>query len=162
GACCGCSIGSPPPLTWPYCSTWAPRNRTRANATIPSSTCEGGGSRIAPCSPGCGAPWSSRTTTSTPPSRRSPDWWTSGWLLEGLAVTPHRQTLAHRLAGSTVYGVLGADLVLDIRHGRLGHAGQHAAYVTRLFRTRRAVTLGGLVCACPAPEDQLVLQGVEK
>jgi len=83
-------------------------------------------------------------------------------LLEGLAVTPHRQTLAHRLAGSTVYGVLGADLVLDIRHGRLGHAGQHAAYVARLFRTRRAVTLGELVCACPAPEDQLVLQGVEK
>ena len=61
-----------------------------------------------------------------------------------------------------MYGVLGADLVLDIRHGRLGHAGQHAAYVARLFRTRRAATLGGLVCACPAPEDQLVLQGVEK
>src|SRR5205814_4099302 len=34
--------------------------------------------------------------------------------------------------------------------------------LTRLFRTRRAVRLGGLVCACPAPEDQLVLQGVEK
>src|SRR5207302_10715321 len=76
-------------------------------------------------------------------------------LLEGLAVTPHRQTLAHRLAGSTVYGVVGADLVLDIRHGRLGHAGQHAAYVARLFRTCRAATLGGLEYACPAPAAQL-------
>jgi hypothetical protein len=83
-------------------------------------------------------------------------------LLEGLAVTPQRQTLAHRLAGSTVYGVVGADLVLDIRHGRLGHAGQHAAYVARLFRTCRAMPVGGLECACPAPEDRLVLQGVEK
>lgn len=83
-------------------------------------------------------------------------------LLEGLAVTPHRPTLAHRLAGSTVYGVVGVDLVLDIRHGRLGHAGQHAAYVAGLFRTRRTAALGGLQCACPAPEDQLVLQGVEK
>ncbi len=52
-------------------------------------------------------------------------------LLEGLAVTPQRSTLGHRLAGSTVFGVAGTDLVLDIRHGRLGHAGQHAAYVAR-------------------------------
>ena len=83
-------------------------------------------------------------------------------LLEGLAVTPQRSTLGHRLAGSTVFGVAGTDLVLDIRHGRLGHAGQHAAYVARLFRTRRTVALDGLECACPAPEDQLVLQGMEK
>jgi putative nucleotidyltransferase-like protein len=83
-------------------------------------------------------------------------------LLEGIAVTPQRPTLAHRLAGSTVYGVVGADLVLDIRHGRLGHAGQYAAYAARLFRTRRPVAFGGLACATPAPEDQLVLQGVEK
>jgi Uncharacterised nucleotidyltransferase len=83
-------------------------------------------------------------------------------LLEGLAVTPQRPTLAHRLAGSAVYAVVGTDLVLDIRHGRLGHAGQHAAYVSRLFRNRRPVALGGLECASPSPEDQLVLQGVEK
>ena len=83
-------------------------------------------------------------------------------LLEGIAVTPHRPTLANRLAGSTVYGVVGADLVLDIRHGRVGHAGQHAAYAARLFRNRRVATIGGLECARPAPEDQLVLQGVEK
>ena len=83
-------------------------------------------------------------------------------LLEGIAVTPHRPTLANRLAGSTVYGVVGADLVLDIRHGRVGHAGQHAAYAARLFRNRRAAALGGLELARPAPEDQLVLQGIEK
>ena len=83
-------------------------------------------------------------------------------LLEGLAVAAHAPTLANRLAGSTVYGVVGADLVLDIRHGRVGHAGQHAGYVARLFRNRRTVALGGLACAAPAPEDQLVLQGVEK
>ena len=29
---------------------------------------------IGRCSPGCGAPWSSRTTTCTPPSRRLPAW----------------------------------------------------------------------------------------
>jgi len=83
-------------------------------------------------------------------------------LLEGLGVVPHGPTLANRLAGSTVYRVAGADLVLDIRHGRLGHAGQHAGYVARLFRNRRTMALGGLACASPAPEDQLVLQGVEK
>jgi hypothetical protein len=83
-------------------------------------------------------------------------------LLDGLAVTRQRLTLAHRLAGSTVYAVVGADLVLDIRHGRLGHAGQHAGYVARLFQRARIATLGGLEYACPAPEDQLVLQGAEK
>src|SRR5207302_10220154 len=81
---------------------------------------------------------------------------------EGLAVGAHAPALANGLAGSTVYGVVGADLVLDIRHGRVGHAGQHAGYVARLFRNRRTVALGGLACAAPAPEDQLVLQGVEK
>jgi len=83
-------------------------------------------------------------------------------LLEGIAVAPHRPTLGNRLAGSTVYGVVGADLVLDIRHGRVGHAGQHGAYAAGLFRNRRAAALGGLEFARPAPEDQLVLQGVEK
>lgn len=84
------------------------------------------------------------------------------WLLEGVAVNRHEPTLAHRLAGSTLYTVTGTSLVLDIRHGRLGHAGQHADYATQLFRNQRCVTLGGVTCAVPAPEDQLVLAGVEK
>ncbi len=84
------------------------------------------------------------------------------WLLDGIAVNRHVPTLAHRLAGSTLYTVTGTSLLLDIRHGRLGHAGQHGDYAARLFRNRRLVTLGAVRCAVPAPEDQLVLQGVEK
>ena len=84
------------------------------------------------------------------------------WLLDGIAVNRHEPTLAHRLAGSTLYTVTGTSLILDVRHGRLGYAGQHGDYAAQLFRRRRVVTLGAVRCAVPAPEDQLVLQGVEK
>lgn len=84
------------------------------------------------------------------------------WLLDGIAVNRHEPTLGHRLAGSTLYTMTGTSLILDIRHGRLGYAGQHGDYAAQLFRRRRVVTLGAVRCAVPAPEDQLVLQGVEK
>jgi hypothetical protein len=87
-------------------------------------------------------------------------------MLEGLPATGGRPTLVDRVAGSRVYTVGGGggepDLALDIHHGRVGSAGQHAAFARALARNARAAVLGGTQFRVPSPEDQLVLQGLEK
>jgi hypothetical protein len=83
-------------------------------------------------------------------------------LLEGLPVIRQPRTLAHRLAGTTVYTVLHGGIALDIHHGRAGNAGEHTAYPTQLVERGRLTTMGGAEVFTPSPEDQLVLQGLEK
>jgi Uncharacterised nucleotidyltransferase len=90
-----------------------------------------------------------------------------GLVLEGLPATATPPTIAMRVAGSTEYTVApgGAQwprLVLDIHHGRVGSAGQHTGFADALARNGRAVTVAGTVFRVPSPEDQLVLQGLEK
>ena len=86
-------------------------------------------------------------------------------VLEDVPVTCERPSFANRLSGSTVYTVAGAmasGLVLDVHHGRVGPAGQHAAFARVLARNGQRHVLGGTELCVPAPEDQLVLQGLEK
>ena len=86
-------------------------------------------------------------------------------MLEGLPATGGRPTLVDRVAGSCVYtiaGVAGPDLTVDIHHGRVGSAGQHAAFARALAQNARPVVLDRTPFSVPSPEDQLVLQGLEK
>lgn len=86
-------------------------------------------------------------------------------ILEGIPVTRERTSLANRLSGSTVYTVVGAiapGLVVDIHHGRVGPAGQHVAFTRALASHGQRQVLGGTELRVPGPEDQLVLQGLEK
>jgi hypothetical protein len=83
-------------------------------------------------------------------------------LLEGLPVIRQPRTLAHRLAGTTVYTVLQGGIALDIHHGRVGNAGEHTRYPTHLVESGRLTIVGGTEVFTPSPEDQLVLQGLEK
>jgi len=83
-------------------------------------------------------------------------------LLEGLPLIRQPRTWAHRLAGTTVYTVLPSGLDVDIHHGRLGSAGEHTAYTRYLMERGRPTTIGGVEVLTPSPEDQLVLQGLER
>jgi hypothetical protein len=86
-------------------------------------------------------------------------------VLQDVPVTRVRPSFTNRLSGSTVYTVVGAGtcgLVVDIHHGRLGPAGQHVAFAKVLARTGQRHVLGGTELCVPAPEEQLVLQGLEK
>ena len=86
-------------------------------------------------------------------------------ILEGVTATGGRPTLVDRVAGSRVYTVVAAGgpvLTLDIHHGRVGSAGQHAGFVRALARNGRPEALDGAQFSVPSPEDQLVLQGLEK
>ena len=86
------------------------------------------------------------------------------FVLEGLAVVREHSTLLNRVAGNTVYTVVGAEapgLVLDVYHDRIGSAGQHAAFTRVLAGNARRAMLDGAEVCVPSPEDQLVLQGLE-
>jgi hypothetical protein len=61
-------------------------------------------------------------------------------------------------------GAITPGLVIDIHHGRVGPAGQHVAFARALQSggQRQVLGGGGPELCVPAPEDQLVLQGLEK
>lgn len=76
--------------------------------------------------------------------------------------------LSHALSGSRVYRfpgpVGGLKLDLDIHHGRVGRLGEHRELAARLVEHRRRVSVGGGGAEwwVPAPEDALVLQGLDR
>lgn len=71
-------------------------------------------------------------------------------------------SLAHRIAGTTCYRIEGCALPLDVHHGRLGLAGEHAGYPATMIRNQRRVTIDGVTFMLSSREDQLVLQGMQK
>jgi len=63
-------------------------------------------------------------------------------------------------AGKAAY--LAEGIPLEIHHGRLGHVGEHGAFARALFARRRRVSEGPVVAWVPSPEDQLLLQVVQR
>jgi hypothetical protein len=83
-------------------------------------------------------------------------------LLAAVPATPDAMALWDRIAGASVYQVSGSDLMLDIHHGRLGIIGEHTEYPRRVVRQRQLVSLDGAAVPVPAPEDRLILQGMNR
>ena len=83
-------------------------------------------------------------------------------LLAATPGTPVATVLWDRLAGATAYDLAGSDLVLDVHHGRLGIIGEHTQYPGRVVRRQRMLELGGAQVPVPAPEDRLILQGMNR
>ncbi len=83
-------------------------------------------------------------------------------ILAGLAASLRARDLRDRIAGTALYWLHESGLVLDVHHGRLGLVGEHASYPTALIRRRRRRIVAGEECFVPAPEDQLILQGMSR
>lgn len=83
-------------------------------------------------------------------------------LLSGVPAEPRPGSWLARLAGTRLYHVRDPDLELDIQHGAVGVAGQHAAVARHLVENRRVSAIADHALAVPSPEDQLVLQGIQK
>ncbi len=83
-------------------------------------------------------------------------------ILEGLAASLRARDVRDRLAGTALYWLPEPGIALDVHHGRLGFVGEHASYPATLIRHRRRRIMGGEDCFVPAPEDQLVLQGMSR
>jgi putative nucleotidyltransferase-like protein len=70
--------------------------------------------------------------------------------------------LHNRIAGTTNYKVKGCDSPLEIHHGRMGSLGEHASYLSLLLKNARHVKVEGTNFLVPSPEDQLVVQGLQR
>ena len=84
------------------------------------------------------------------------------FILEGMAASLRAPDLRDRLAGTALYWLRESGLALDVHHGRLGVVGEHTAYPADLIRRRQSRMLAEEEYFVPAPEDQLILQGMSR
>jgi len=85
-----------------------------------------------------------------------------GGITAGLHTTRVKRDLGERLAGATTYRVSGCPTPLDVQHGRLGVVGQYGVFPLVLVQNARPGEVDGIPVAVPRPEDQLVLQGMQR
>lgn len=85
-----------------------------------------------------------------------------GAILAGTAASLRARDLRDRLAGTALYWLHEVALPLDIHHGRLGLVGEHGTYPADLIHRRRRHVVAGEERFTPAPEDQLILQGMSR
>jgi len=83
-------------------------------------------------------------------------------LARELSATAAPRDLAAWIAGTATFRVRDVLTPLDVQHGRIGTVGEHRAYAVALVRNNRRIVIEGMECALPWPEDQLVLQGVQR
>ena len=83
-------------------------------------------------------------------------------ILKGLQTKSLKRTLRNRIEGTANYMVRGCDAPLEIHHGRLGLAGEHKSYISRLIQNAVDARAEGQDFLVPSPEDQLVLQALQR
>lgn len=85
-----------------------------------------------------------------------------GGIIAALPATAVRRDLGERFAGATTYRVAGCPSPLDVQHGRLGMMGEYGTFPSVLIRHAQRSQVEGMEFAVPRPEDQLVLQGMQR
>ena len=83
-------------------------------------------------------------------------------ILKGLHATPLKRTLRNRIEGTANYIVSGCDSPIEIHHGRVGMVGEHKSYISQLIEHAVSARAEGDDFLIPSPEDQLVLQGLQR
>jgi hypothetical protein len=83
-------------------------------------------------------------------------------VLSGLHVKPLKRHLRNRIDGTSNYMIRGCESVLEIHHGRIGMLGEHTWYVGQIIENSRYVRAETDEFLMPSPEDQLILQGLQR
>lgn len=83
-------------------------------------------------------------------------------ILTGLKATPIKRNLRNLIDGTSTYRLPRCDSSLDIHHARLGMLGEHKLYVGRIIENATRVSAEYDDFLVPSPEDQLVLQALQK
>ncbi|MFN2516042.1 MAG: nucleotidyltransferase family protein [Pyrinomonadaceae bacterium] len=83
-------------------------------------------------------------------------------ILRGLHASPIKRGLRNRIDGTANYGLRGCDSLLEIHHGRVGMLGEHRLYISQTIDNGCWVRLEGEEILIPSPEDQLILQSLQR
>lgn len=73
-----------------------------------------------------------------------------------------KNSLFNWISGKTSYQIKGCMSPVEIHHGRIGHIGEHNIYPQLLMRNKIRKTLEGFSIYIPSPEDQLILQAIQR
>jgi len=79
-----------------------------------------------------------------------------------LPASPHKANFVNWAAGTVKYTINGCALPLEVHKGRMGNLGEHASYVCTLMTNAKHADIEGTDFLVPCPEDQLVIQGMDK
>jgi hypothetical protein len=83
-------------------------------------------------------------------------------LTRELGAEPEHDTLFNRIANKTGYNVPGYGAPLEVHHARLGHAGEYNTYPATLMERAKQVSMEGVTSIAPSPEDQLIVQAIQR
>ncbi len=83
-------------------------------------------------------------------------------IIAGLRTSAVRRDVGDWIAGGVTYEINGCPSPLDVQHGRLGVVGEHDGFPQVLMRHRRTVAVEGVQYFVASPEDQLILQGLQR
>ncbi|PYO79086.1 MAG: hypothetical protein DMD67_03450, partial [Gemmatimonadetes bacterium] len=83
-------------------------------------------------------------------------------IVAGLPIVAVARDLGERFAVTATYRIRGCSSPLDVQHGRLGIVGEHDEFPRVLVQHARPIVVDGIAFAEPPPEDQLVLQGLQR
>lgn len=83
-------------------------------------------------------------------------------ILRGLHAIPVKRNLRNRIDGTANYRMRGCDSLLEIHHGRIGMLGEHRLYISQMIENGRYVRVDGTEFLIPSPEDQLILQALQR
>lgn len=83
-------------------------------------------------------------------------------IAETLGVSPAKGSLLNWISGKEGYYIEGYPSPVEIHHGRMGHIGEHNAYPDILMKNRTSISIGGITTFVPCPEDQLVIQVMQR
>ena len=83
-------------------------------------------------------------------------------ILSGLGATPVKRNLRNRIDGTANYRLSGCDSLVEIHHGRVGMLGEHKFYIKQIIERGRWVSLEGRDFLTCSPEDQLILQALQR
>jgi hypothetical protein len=71
-------------------------------------------------------------------------------------------SLCNWVAGKTAYNINGYPSPLEIHHASIGHIGEHNVFPNSLINNREQVTILGITTFVPCPEDQLIVQVIQR
>lgn len=83
-------------------------------------------------------------------------------ILRGLRAVPVHRKLRNRIDGTANYQLPDCDSLLEIHHGRIGMLGEHKFYIKQIIDQGTWVRLEGLDFLIASPEDQLILQALQR
>ncbi|MFN2491857.1 MAG: nucleotidyltransferase family protein [Pyrinomonadaceae bacterium] len=83
-------------------------------------------------------------------------------ILTGLHAVRVKRRLRNLIDGTVNYRLRQCDSLLEIHHGRVGMLGEHGSYISQVIENGSHVRVDGNEFLIPSPEDQLVLQGLQR